>query len=282
MSKIPGDVELDQLNVAARRVLLDGLGALSEHLDAVVVIGAQAVYLRTSEAAVAGAAFTSDGDLGIDPERLRDRPLIEEALKGAGFHLRDEHQPGLWARTVPVGARTVDVELDVLVGSSFVKGRRSARIPPHDTMCAKKVPGIEVAVVDRSPMTIASLDPEDTRTVLVDVAGAAALLVAKAYKIADRLDDADRRPHRLTDKDAGDVVRLMMVTPANQAAATFKALQAHDRVGEVATAGLQLLRTQFGGADTAGVRMAVSALAGSVPEARIRALAPAFVSRIPA
>ena len=282
MSKIPAGVELDQLNVAARRVLLDGLGALGEHLDAVVVIGAQAVHLRASEASVAGAAFTSDGDLGIDPELLGERPLIDDVLRDAGFFLRDQNQPGLWARTVPVGEKSVDVELDVLVGESFVQGGRGARIPPHSKMCAMKVPGIELAVVDRSPMTIASLDPDDARTVVVNVAGPAALLVAKAYKIADRLRNAERRPDRLTDKDAGDVVRVMMATPVRQVATTFDVLKSDSRVDEVTATGLAMLRTQFGGADATGVRMAVSALAGSVPEARIRALAPAFVARLPA
>ena len=202
-------------------------------------------------------------------------------LRAAGFFLRDENQPGLWARTVSVGAKPVAVELDVLVGETLAQGGRGARIPPHGKMCAKKVPGIELAVVDRSPMTIRSLELDDRRTVVVNVAGAAALLVAKAYKIGDRLRDAAARPDRLTDKDAGDVVRIMMATPVNQVTITFNALTADDRVGEIATTGLALLRSQFGGADAPGVRMAVAALAGSVPEARIRALAPAFVGRLP-
>jgi hypothetical protein len=130
-------------------------------------------------------------------------------------------------------------------------------------------------------MTIRSLDPGDRRTSLVSVAGTAALLVAKAYKIHDRLRDAETRPHRLADKDAGDVVRLMMGTLVMDVATTLDVLKTNDRVDEVTSTGLVLLREQFGGADTAGVRMAVSALAGSVSEERIRALAPAFVSRLP-
>jgi hypothetical protein len=56
MSKIPDGVDPDALNVVARRVLLDGLDALSEHLDAITVIGAQAVHLRTPDAAVTSRA----------------------------------------------------------------------------------------------------------------------------------------------------------------------------------------------------------------------------------
>jgi hypothetical protein len=210
-----------------------------------------------------------------------ERPLIEEVLRGAGFFLRDENQPGLWVRTVSVGGELQDIGLDVLVGDTLADGGRGARIPPHGKMCAKKVPGIELAVVDRSPMTISSLDPDDRRTTVVDVAGPAALLVAKAYKINDRLGQAEKRPDRLTDKDAGDVLRLMMGTAPMDVAATLESLKADARVGEVTTAGLALLRAQFGGADAPGVRMAVRALAGSRTEGRIRALAPAFVGRLP-
>lgn len=40
----------DPLYVEARRVLLDALEALSAHGDAIIVAGAQAVYLRTGDA----------------------------------------------------------------------------------------------------------------------------------------------------------------------------------------------------------------------------------------
>jgi hypothetical protein len=63
MSKTPDGVDPDQLNTTARKVLLDGLEALSSHRSAITVIGAQAVYLRTTKAALQSAAFTSDGDL---------------------------------------------------------------------------------------------------------------------------------------------------------------------------------------------------------------------------
>lgn len=37
--------ELDELYVMARRVLLDAIDALGHHRDAIVLVGAQAVYL---------------------------------------------------------------------------------------------------------------------------------------------------------------------------------------------------------------------------------------------
>lgn len=95
MSKVPDGVDPDQLNTIARKVLLDGLEALAPHLTAITVIGAQAVYLRTTQAALRSAAFTSEGDLALDPDILGDDPLINEALAEAGFTLRNANQPGL-------------------------------------------------------------------------------------------------------------------------------------------------------------------------------------------
>jgi hypothetical protein len=282
MPNTPDGVNPEQLTIVARRVLLDGLMALESHLAAITVVGAQAVYLRTPNAAIAAAAYTSDGDLGIDPAVLGDAPLVDEVLHDAGFTLRNADQPGLWVRPETVGDQLVHVELDVLVGSSLASGGRGARIPPHGKMCAKKVPGIEVAVVDRSPMLVTSLEPDDLRGVTVHVAGAAALLVCKAYKINDRLRDAEKgRADRLVNKDAGDVLRIMMVSPAARVGDSFRGVIADSRVGSVAAEGLRLLRQLFGGADTPGVRMAVEALSGSVPAERVRALAPAFVNRLP-
>jgi hypothetical protein len=43
----------DELYLIARRVLLDALDALGEHRDAIVLVGAQAVYLRVGDADLA-------------------------------------------------------------------------------------------------------------------------------------------------------------------------------------------------------------------------------------
>ncbi len=65
--------ELDPIYIAARRVLLDALIALAPHGKAVIVVGAQAVYLRTglNDVAMAVAPYTTDGDLAIRPAIAR-------------------------------------------------------------------------------------------------------------------------------------------------------------------------------------------------------------------
>lgn len=282
MSKVPDGVDRRQLDIVARRVLLDGLTALHDHLDALTVVGAQAVYLRTPNASMRNAPFTSDGDLSIDPLKLGDQPHLDEALRAAGFDLLYENQPGLWGRPERVGELTVRVELDLLIPKKLATriGRRSAKIPPHGEMSARWTPGLEVSAVDRSPMLITSLEPGDQRGISTHVAGSAALLVAKAYKISERVAEADRRPDRLTNKDAGDVYRIMAAVPAAQVAASFAALVEHPRIGTVAKEGLGHLRDLFGGAAAPGVNLAVDAHA-DIPEETIRTVAPAFIKRLP-
>jgi hypothetical protein len=80
---MPGD--LDQEYVRARRVLLDALAALSEHRDAVILVGAQAIYLHTGDSDLATAPYTTDGDLALDPGSLESSPLLDQILRSAGF-----------------------------------------------------------------------------------------------------------------------------------------------------------------------------------------------------
>ena len=125
----PGD---DELMVAARAALLDALDALDALRDAVVLVGAQAIYLYTGEAPVAIAAFTKDADLALDTRLLADRPLIEEAMRKAGFvQSAESPQPGAW--TSPAG---IPVDLMVPEAQAGASGRRGARVPPHSPSAA--------------------------------------------------------------------------------------------------------------------------------------------------
>lgn len=71
--------------IEARRVLLDVLSALHEQLDAVVLVGAQAVYLRTAGRLPTYQPFTTDADIVVDPGRLTDRPALGATMTAAGF-----------------------------------------------------------------------------------------------------------------------------------------------------------------------------------------------------
>ena len=84
----------DPIYVAARRALLDLLEGLGPQRAAVILVGAQAVYLHTGEADFAVAPFTKDADLVLDRNRLLDSPLLTETLAKSGF-VPGEH-PGIW------------------------------------------------------------------------------------------------------------------------------------------------------------------------------------------
>ncbi len=128
----------DPLYVSARTVLLDALEALGSQRRAIVVVGAQAVYLRTGDAGIAVAPYTTDADVALSPQLLADYPLIERVMTDADF--RQESGPGEWLKTVDVDGQAVDVPVDIMVPTGFAPpgGRRGVRLPPHDKMAARK------------------------------------------------------------------------------------------------------------------------------------------------
>lgn len=246
----------DPLYVLARRALLDGLEALEPHLGSVVVVGAQAVYLHTGPADLPVAEFTTDADLAIAPEFLADEPSIQTLFEQRGFELQED--PGKWK--TPDG-----IQVDLLVPDAVAgPGRRGARLPGHGKRAARRARGIEGALVDNDLRTITALDPGDTRSFQVKVAGPAALLVAKIHKIAERID----QPDRLVAKDALDVLRLLQATPTGPLAASLSGLrEAVAEIFDEAVAAGDLLFRPSG----QGLNLVASAVAGLADEDVTRA-----------
>jgi len=114
------------LLVQARSALLDALEALAVHRDAVIVIGAQAIYLHTGRAQVALAEATKDSDFALDPRLLLDEPLIEDAMARAGFYANPHSQPGAWMN--PAG---IPVDLMVPEGLAGPGGQAPAEPGYH-------------------------------------------------------------------------------------------------------------------------------------------------------
>ncbi|QAT88538.1 hypothetical protein EJ065_7013 [Corallococcus coralloides] len=245
--------EVDELYVMARRVLLDALAALGTRRDAVVLVGAQAIYLRVGEADLAVSPFTTDGDLAIDPAVLAESPPLEKSLKDAGFVQSGD--VGIWIAKRPTKQHgLVEVAIDLLVPASVSPGtgRRAARLPGHDSRAARIVKGLDGAVVDADVMRLGALAPEDARSFEVRVAGPAALLVAKVHKIQDR-----RNTGRQSDKDALDVLRLLRGIETDDLAERYRRLLEDGRSTEAARAGLELLAAQFAVPNGIGIDMAV-------------------------
>ncbi len=257
--------------IEARRVLLNALDALRPHLDAVVLIGAQAVYLRTIGRLPTYQAFTTDADLVLDPSRLLAIPSLGKSMSDAGFTLTDE--PGIWeARLHRVGfTDEVVVPVDLIVPGQVAAtvGCRSARLPgDHGKNTARKCSGVEGVLVDCGPVEITSFELSDPRSIFVNVAGEAALFVAKLHKLGDRLD----KPERLEAKDAGDIYRLFDAVDPDAMATKLRVLQNDDRLTSATKKAVVYADQLFATPNSAGVRLGIDALRAVAPASTVSAV----------
>lgn len=238
------------LYVAARRALLDAIEALDSHRDALVLVGAQAIYLRVGDADMAVAAYTTDGDLALNPHALGKIPPIEQALKDRSFVATSA--VGTWTKSVRLpGSQAVNVTVDLLAPAtlSLSKGR-SANLDGHHARVARTARGLEAAIVDHEKFDVAALEETDSRKFSLAVAGGGALLISKVHKIAERDGTA-----RLKDKDALDIYRLLRGTETDDLAERCARLLEDDRSREVALQGLELFRQRFERPTGTGIAM---------------------------
>ncbi|HHN73623.1 MAG TPA: hypothetical protein ENK10_00180, partial [Acidobacteria bacterium] len=254
----------------------------TEHRGALVLVGAQAVYLHTDEITLSfSASYTTDADLAIDPTTLAETPPLAEVMTAAGFERTQPNRPGIWGKTIVVDGRDEIIPVDLIVPEALAgAGRRGARLAGHGKQAAGRADGLEAALVDRSPMTITSLDPTDTRTAIVDVAGPTALLVAKLHKIAERTAQAETRPDRVIAKDAADSYRLMLHLGADAAVERFDALLEHPTAGPSTGTALGHLEALFGAPAAPGVRLAVEGLSSDIPADRVEAVCVGFTRSV--
>ena len=252
----------DPRYVLARTVLLDALEALGEQRAAVIVVGAQAVYLHTGAIDLGVPEFTIDADITLDPALLREIPEIEAAMLGARF-VRGS-RVGVWIASRHVAGVPANVEVDLMVPDAVGgPGRRAARLHGHAKEVARKTRGLEAALIDKMEVTIKALEPPDPRAFDVAIAGPAALLIAKAHKIAERVGEREQR--RLEDKDALDILRLLQAMQTNALAATFTDLLQTEVAGDVTREALAVLNEHFTDARAAGPQMAVRAAGALMP-----------------
>ena len=205
----------DRNYIDARETLLDAVEALGPHGDAVILVGAQAIYVHTEgeDSSFAISPFTYDADFALDPELLEGSPAIVEVMSRAGFRLGD--QPGLYSRE---GRSQVDLLVPEAVGGP---GRRAARLGVHGNRAAMKVRGLEGALVSHKVRKITSLVPGADRSCFLKVAGPAALLVSKVHKVWERLEDGDVRRQEQLSKDAFDIYRLLLAIDTAELASEF-------------------------------------------------------------
>jgi hypothetical protein len=224
---------------SARKSLVHALRALSIYdKEAIVVVGAQAVYLQCEDDDLPFSPFTFDSDLAVDPRLLDEIPPIRRVLEQQGYMLRADGQPGLYRGSMPDGAGSSAV--DILVPDDFAigAGRRDANLPGDNDRAARRTVGLEAALYDKDLRSIA--DPDD-RNVYAEayVAGPAALIFAKAQKIAER------SPDRLKAKDAADVFRLLRAHEAGVVRARITSLRQIPAIGDAVDRGIRAARDVF-------------------------------------
>ena len=236
-----------------------------------MLVGAQAIYFHTGDADVPIASSTTDADLALIPDQLGDTPLVEDAMRDAGFSLdlQAGGQPGAWLS--PDG-----IPVELLVPRALDRGatRRSADLSPHARESARKVVGLEAAALDHTMETLSAIDSDDPRSAELRIAGPAALMVAKLHKIGERAAARDR----LLNKDSHDLYRLLLHAPATSLAPRLSWLHDTALAGDVTKRALEYLRELSGSEDAPIPQMAAeaeSAIGGdpAVLAARVWALA---------
>lgn len=225
-------------------MLLDAVAVLAPHIEHIVLVGAHAIYLHTEDVVTGVALFTRDADLALVPP-LDETPDIDRMMRAAGFS--EGPQPGIW--------ELAGGQVDLLVPEALASpaGRRAARLLGHGRPTARKVSGIEGAVVDNELRTIRALDPQDLRSIRMRVAGPGALLISKAFKLVER--SAEQGRDRLVDKDAFDAYRLLQLPTGVVVGGIRRMLEDH-LTRPTAVVGLEHIRWLFGSADAVGSQMA--------------------------
>ena len=196
---------------------------------------------------------THDADLGVAPGLLLPMPLLGEVLDSAGLEPASPSRPGVWGlkseHNKPLHARlTVDL---IAPASVAGPGRRGADVGPHGRRSVSKTVGTELSLIDRQWMTIESFDDQQPDREGY-VAGIAALICAKVFKISDRLDPVElaRNPERFKSKDVTDLFRLMVARNGADVRAVFDQGAARPEITETVTEArrrLLSLRAREGG-----------------------------------
>ncbi|MDF2443657.1 MAG: hypothetical protein JWR01_1860 [Subtercola sp.] len=230
--------------VNSRRLLLDALNALESQRQSLTVVGAHAVYERVKGASTTFAMdSTRDADLAVFPELVTSRPHLGEVMESLGLTLVSPSRPGVWGRIddlpgEPYSLQTIDLIAPAALAGP---GRRAATLPgDHGKNSVSKTAGVELSLLDRSVMRWEAFDSTGGAAEAF-VAGTAALVCAKAYKLHDRLDarELNRNRERLRPKDAGDLWRLMQASDGTTIRAVFDAGIADSRIGDAVALGAE-------------------------------------------
>jgi hypothetical protein len=252
--------------IVARSVLLDALGALAKQRKAVILVGAQAIYLHTGKAGLAVAEYTYDADIVLNPSSLSSTPLLNKAMESVGFTreiTRDGQAVGIWTTLRDINGVPSRVTVDLLIPEKIGgHGRRAARLLGQPKGVVLKVPGLEGCLLDHSSMMITAFDSADSRSYDIEVAGPSSLLVSKLIKLKERTDAvAEGKRDRTANKDALDVLRILRASNLAEIASILGKLCEEEISAEITRRAIVALPELFGTSRSLGSRMAADAAA---------------------
>ena len=274
-----GDMAFGAAN--SRRLLIHSVQALSPFGNAVTVVGAHAVHVWVEQAwGPTDMEATRDGDIVLNPVFVTDSPKLVDLMAGVGIVPALEDRPGVYgfATESDLGWQqrtTVDLIVpEVYAGS----GRRAARIAGQRHAASRAV-GLELAVWDRTLMTLTTIDAP-MESAKACVASPAALLTAKAHKVHERLAAAVAHPDRLKPKDSGDVALLMMVSdPGDVAEVMLHNAASHPEIADVVTGAATWLVEMYGGKAAIPRQHAADSLASRFDDAEVTDTIDAWLSK---
>lgn len=237
----------------ARQALASAMAALKEVSSrGFILVGAQAVYLRAGHIRVSMPAFTFDGDIVADPRYVRSTRLILEKLEAVGFTPRG--YGGLYKNPSLNTESVHATHIDVFVPERFENDFDLAGISASDSAAVMSQAGLELTLFDHSTMEISASD----KTLQLEVAGIASLVIAKAWKIYERYEQGQEAFADVA-KDVIDVFRLLRASEPEDLAATFARMPGEPRVSETAHIGAKYLLAMCG-REGPGLRLVTSAL----------------------
>lgn len=226
-------------DVIARSALIDAISALNNVSEtAFIVVGAQAVYLRTEQVQLRIPPYTLDGDIVADPRRVRRARIISETLESANFEIRG--YGGLYHLSSADHAVRIATRIDVFVPARFENDWDLNGYNQRDARAVMSQAGLEIALTDHSIMELHGLNG-DNRRVNVKVAGAVALLIAKGWKIGERYEKGPEEFQKVG-KDVADVYRLLLVHDADELSAALRRVPKEPRYSETIVKGTQYLK----------------------------------------
>jgi hypothetical protein len=176
---------------AAHSVMLELVHLLGEYHDDIVVVGGWVPMLLIPQDK-ARHIGSMDVDLALNHKTLRDPgyKTIRNLLLGRGYR-QDEDQPFIFWRTVTVGGRSLEIEIDLLAGE-YEGTTRKHRTQVFQDVRARKARGCDLAFESVREIHVQGLLPDGARdTAYIRVAAIIPFLAMKGMAMSTRLKEKD-------------------------------------------------------------------------------------------